>query len=506
VQAADHPPFSGAKLVLGTLVLALGNFMIVLDTTIANVSIPTIAGDLGISTSEGTWVITSYAVAEAITVPLTGWLATRFGQVRLFTGAVAAFVVFSVLCGLAWSLESLVIFRVLQGLAGGPVIPLSAILLLSIFPKDKSNVALALWGMTTVVAPIGGPLLGGWISDNYTWPWIFYINVPFGLFVGIGAWSLMKGRETATRKLPIDAMGLGLLVIFVIAFQLMIDLGREHDWFASSFIVGCAIVSVLSLAAFVIWELTDENPVIDLSVFASRNWLVSTVTLSLMFGLFFGNVVLTPLWLQQQMGYTAYWAGLAIAPMGVLAVVTAPIVGRVLPKIDPRLIVTYGMGVLALSFYMRAHFTTQADYASIALPMLVLGAGVPACVITLTALGVSDLPPDKQAGGSGLQTFLRVMSMAVGASLAQTYWEHASKANRAELVAIVDPEAQARMAEAGVPDASATVLFSRLVDGQAVMLATNDFYAMATILILMFAAVIWLVKPPKGPLQQGTGH
>ena len=371
----SHSPLSGGKQVLGVLVLAFGNFMIVLDTTIANVSIPTIAGDLGISTTEGTWVITSYAVAEAITVPLTSWLAMRFGQVRLFVVSVALFVLFSVLCGLSWSLESLVVFRVAQGLAGGPVIPLSAILLLSIFPKDKSHIALALWGVTTVIAPIGGPLIGGWICDNYTWPWIFYINVPFGLFIGLGTWLLLRNRETETRRTAIDAVGVGLLVVFVTAFQLMIDKGRELDWFASSFILGCAIVSVLALIALIIWELTDDDPVLDLSVFASRNWLVSTLTLCLMFGLFFGNIVLTPIWLQSQMGYTAYWSGLATAPLGVFAVVTAPIVGRLLPKIDPRLIVTYGMSVLALSFFMRAQFTTQVDYVTIALSMLILGAG-----------------------------------------------------------------------------------------------------------------------------------
>lgn len=506
----SHSPLSGGKRVLGTLVLAFGNFMIVLDTTIANVSIPTIAGDLGISTTEGTWVITSYAVAEAITVPLTSWLAMRFGQVRLFVASVAAFVLFSVLCGLAWSLESLVVFRIAQGLTGGPVTPLSAILLLSIFPKDKSHIALALWGMTTVIAPIGGPLIGGWICDNYTWPWIFYINVPFGLFIGLGAWGLLRNRETEIRRTPIDGVGVGLLVVFVTAFQLMLDKGRELDWFASSFILGCAIVSVLALAALIIWELTDDDPVLDLSVFASRNWVVSTLTLCLMFGLFFGNIVLTPIWLQSQMGYTAYWSGLAIAPLGVFAVVTAPIVGLLLPKIDPRLIVTYGMSVLALSFFMRAQFTTQVDYLTIALPMLILGAGVPACIVTLTALGVSDLPPEKVAGGSSMQNFLRVMSMAVGGSLAQTYWEHATKENRAELVSIIDPAAQARLTEQamqmGLPEPSAVAFFSRTVDGQAVMLATNDFYAGACLLMLAFAGVIWFARRPKGSLQQSSGH
>jgi DHA2 family multidrug resistance protein len=509
-EESEHPPLKGVALLAGAAVLSLANFMVVLDTTIANVAMPTISGDLGVSTTEGTWVITSYAVAEAITIPLTGWLSLRFGQVRLFIFSVVAFVVCSVLCGLSRSLEVLVIFRVLQGLTGGPLIPLSSTLMLSIFPKKKSNIALSLWGMMTVVAPIFGPILGGLISDNWSWPWVFYINIGFGIAVGFGAWILLRSRNTATARMPIDGVGLLLLVVFVTAFQLMIDKGRELDWFSSSFIVWTAVISAIALVLLIIWEITEENPVIDFSVFRSRNWLVSTVTLCLMFGIFFGNIVLTPLWLQKQMGYTATWAGYATAPMGVLAVVTSPLVGRLLPKIDPRWIVSFGLGILGLSFFMRAGLTSQADFAAIALPTFVLGAGVPSCIITLTSLGVADLPPNKVAGGAGLQNFLRVMSMAVGASLTQTYWEHVSKSDRSELVGLIDPVAQQLAVQSaqqtGFSYASASAVFSNMVENQAVMLAANDFYAMATLLILLPIGIIWLVKPPKGSLKRVSGH
>lgn len=498
---SGHPPLSGAKLVLAAAALSFGNFMVVLDTTIANVAMPTISGDLGVSTTEGTWIITAYAVAEAITVPLTGWLARRFGEVRLFSACVIGFVITSILCGLSGSLGMLVLFRILQGFLGGPLIPLSATLLMSIFPKEKGNVALAIWGLTTVVAPIFGPILGGYISDNYFWGWIFYINIPFGAVVGGITWWLMRNRETAIERKRIDVVGLLLLVVFVTGFQLMIDKGRELDWFESSFIVGSAIVALISLGALIIWELTDEDPVLDFSVFKSRNWLVSTVTLGLMFGLFFGNIVLTPLWLQQMMGYTATSAGLATAPMGILAVITAPIVGRLMAKIDPRLIVSYGMAVLAISFYMRAQLNAQADYMSIAIAMFVLGAGVPACLVTLTSLAVSDLPPEKVASGSGLQNFIRIMAMAVGASLTSTYWEHATKESRADLVSVINPTTVLTL-PSGIPDESGLAMFSKMVDAQAVMLATNNFYAMATGLMLIFAAVIWLAKRPKGPMKQ----
>ena len=499
--AGGYPPLTGGTLALAAAALSFGNFMVVLDTTIANVAMPTISGDLGVSTTEGTWIITAYAVAEAITVPLTGWLARRFGGVRLFTAGVSAFVMCRILCGWSGRLGLLVLFRLMPGFAGGPLIPLSSTLLMSIFPKEKANIGLAIWGMTTVVAPIFGPILGGYISDNYHWGWIFYINILFGALVGGIVWLIMRNRETPIEHQRIDVVGLLLLVVFVSAFQTMIDKGRELDWFSSSFIVAMAIIAFIALVSLVIWELTDEEPVLDLSVFRSRNWVVSTVSLGLMFGLFFGNIMLTPLWLQQMMGYTATWAGFATAPMGILAVVTAPIVGKLMAKLDPRLIVTYGMVVLAISFFMRAHLNAQADYMSVALAMFVLGAGVPACLVTLTSLAVSDLPPEKVANGSGLQNFIRVMAMAVGASLTSTYWENATKEARANLVSIIDPTMTLTPPN-GLSAESGLALFSKMVDAQAVMLATNDFYAMATILILVFAAAVWLAKRPKGPLQQ----
>ena len=504
-HVADQP-LSGRNLALAAIVLSLANFMVVLDTTITNVALPTISGDLGVSTTEGTWVITAYAVAEAVTVPLTDWLSRQFGRVRLFTMALAAFVVFSICCGLSRSLGMLVLFRVLQGIAGGPLIPLSSTLMLAVFPKNKSNVALALWGMMTVVAPIFGPILGGLISDNWTWPWVFYINIGFGIFVWLGARRVMGGHESAVKRSRIDSVGLGLLVCFVTAFQVMIDKGRELDWFDSNVIIACAVVSVVSLTLFIIWELTDEAPAIDLSVFKSRNWLASTLSLGTMFGIFFGNIVLTPLWLQQQMGYTATWAGYATAPMGILAVLSSPIVGRLLPRVDARWTVSFGMLVLAASFFMRAHLNTDSGYWNVAVPMFVLGAGIPACIICLTSLGVSDLPAQKVASGAGLQNFIRIMSMAVGASLTQTYWEHMTQVDHSELVSVIDPtrlRASVDMAGGLIHGAAdPTALLSKIVDQQSVMLATNDFYALATLLMLSCIGLVWFIRKPKGPLQK----
>src|SRR5438874_1773829 len=266
VSSASAAPaaLSGGTLALGTIALSLATFMNVLDTSIANVSIPAIAGDLAVSPDQGTWVITSFGVANAISLPLTGWLTQRYGQVRLFVGSVLLFVLASILCAFAPTLGLLIAFRVLQGAVAGPMIPLSQSLLLSSYPKAKAGSALAIWGITTLVAPVTGPLLGGWITDNISWPWIFYINVPVGVAAAGVTWIIYRTRETPTHKRPIDGIGLGLLVLWVGALQIMLDKGKDLDWFGSTQVWILAIAAVVGLALFVVWELTEEHPVVDL--------------------------------------------------------------------------------------------------------------------------------------------------------------------------------------------------------------------------------------------------
>src|SRR6516165_6280149 len=380
------PPLTGSQLVLGTIALSLATFMNVLDTSIANVSIPAIAGDLGVSPDQGTWVITSFGVANAISLPLTGWLTQRYGQVRLFIASVVLFMIASFLCALAPSLGLLIVFRVIQGAVAGPMIPLSQSLLLSSYPKEKSGTALSMWSMTSLVAPVVGPLLGGWITDNISWPWIFYINVPVGIAAGIATWIVYRRRETPTARLPIDKVGLGLLVLWVGALQVMLDQGKDLDWFHSGAIVALAIVAVVGFTLFVIWELTDTNPVVDLSLFARRNFWVSTLAMFLAYGAFFGNVVLLPLWLQQYMGYTATLAGLVLAPVGVLAVLLTPFVGRFSHRVDPRVFVTVSFGIFALVLFMRSHFNTDAPLATLLTPTLIQGAALATFFVPLLGL------------------------------------------------------------------------------------------------------------------------
>jgi len=353
MAGSAHKPLQGSSLVIGTIALSLATFMNVLDTSIANVSLPAIAGDLGVSPEQGTWVITSFGVANAISLPLTGWLSQRYGQVRLFLASIALFVVASLACGVAPSLEMLILFRVIQGFVAGPMIPLSQTLLLASYPPQKAGTALAFWSITTLVAPVVGPLLGGWLTDNFSWPWIFYINVPVGFIAAFFTWSVYASRETPTKKLPIDRVGLALLVIWVGALQIMFDKGKDLDWFQSGFIVSLAVAAALGFALFIAWELTDKHPVVDLRLFAGRNFSMGALALSLGYGAFFGNVVLLPLWLQQDMGYTATLAGMALAPVGALAILMSPLVGRNIHRVDPRWLASGSFAIFALVLVMR---------------------------------------------------------------------------------------------------------------------------------------------------------
>jgi len=509
MNTAPLRPLTGTRLWVAAFGLALANFVVILDTTITNVSVPHIAGGLAISPSQGTWTITSYAVAEAITVPLTGWLAARFGAYRTLVVSLVGFALFSVLCGIARTIELLVVLRVFQGLCGGPLMPLTQTLMLRIFPPEKMGTANALWGVTTISAPILGPIVGGYISDNWSWPWIFYINLPV-VVLCLGIIVKLVGRyETATERVRIDAVGLILLVLFVGCFQLVLDLGREHDWFASTMITGLAITAFVTFGAFVIWELTDPHPVVDLRVLRHRSLWVGLIAMALGFGGMFAMIVLVPLWMQSVVGYTASEAGHAMAFVGVFAVLMAPVAGKAFDRFDPRILITAGMLWLVMTSLLRSQWNTDGTFWDYALPQILQGFGMPFFFIGLMMFSLSSVPMSEVASAAGLLSFMRTVAGAAGTALSTSMWDSASREARANLAGSLNGAdgAMAQMQAAGMEPEQARGVIERLVEAQAATIGSNHVFLVSAIVLFIAAWLVWLAPRPQSlPGQAAMGH
>lgn len=501
--AASHPPLHGAKLAIATGALSLAVFMNVLDTTIANVSLTSIAGDLGVSPSQGTWVITSFGVSNAIAMPLTGWLTRRIGMLRLFLWSEVLFILASFMCGMAHTLEMLLFFRVIQGLVAGPMIPLSQALLLQCYPKEKSGTAIALWSMTITLAPVMGPVLGGWLTDNLSWPWIFYINVPFGVLSAWLVFMVLKGRESPTAKLTVDYVGLVLLIVWVGATQIMLDRGKELDWFNSTEIVTLAIIATITFTFFIIWELTEKNPIVDLTLFKELNFTIGSLSIMLGYALFFGNVVLIPMWLQRFMGYTATWSGLATASVGIFALILSPIVGQVMRRIDLRLLATISFLVFSACGFWRSTFSPDVDFFTISLTHVLQGVAMATFFIPLNALILSSLAPSRIPAASGLYNFMRIMAGSFAASVWTTSWENRAIYHHATLTESITPSSIATaktlesMQTLGFGKMQAWGLIEAEINRQAFIMSALDLFWVTGVLFLGLIMLVWLARPVR---------
>ena len=507
-QAIAETPRTGASVWMIGVLLATANFLAVLDVTIANVSVQNIAGDLGVSASQGAWVITSYAVAEAISVPLTGWLAGRFGAVRVFVFAIVGFGVCSAMCGLSPTLGSLVLFRVLQGLFGGPLLPLSQTLLMHIFPKKQLPAAMALWVVTTLTAPVAGPILGGVLCDTFGWPAIFWVNVPIALVCAPIVFAALKKRETAVARAPVDVVGLSLLVVWVGALQLLLDLGKEHEWFASPMIAALGAISVVGFAAFLIWELTAKNPIVSLRVFRKPGYAISAVSMALGYGAFMAANVLTPNWLQSNMGYTATQAGMATSTLGLCAIIAAPIAARLVNRADVRWLVFCGLAWMAVISFLRSGATSAITFEQIAWLMFLMGAGMPFFFLPLNTLALSSIDEDETAAGAGLMNFIRTVAGAFATSMVNTAWEDGAQRKQDQLSGLlngVQPTIDGLMA-AGQTHAQALTNVTKIVQGQAVMLATNELMLTSAVVFLFAGVAIWLAPKPERAVEATLGH
>ncbi len=510
---ANAAGFRPPNVALTTVGLALASFMQVLDTTIANVSLPTISGNLGGSANQATWVITSFAVSNAIALPLTGWLTRHFGERKLFMWSTLAFVIASFLCGIAESMGLLVAARALQGFVAGPMYPVTQALLLSIYPPHKRGQAIALLAMVTVVAPIAGPILGGWITDNYSWEWIFFINIPIGIFASFTVGAQLKGRPERLEKPKMDYIGLATLVLGVGALQILLDLGNDEDWFHSSTIVVLAIVAAISLAVFVIWELTDKDPIVNLRLFRHRNFSAGTAAMVVAYAAFFSVGILVPLWLQRNLGYTAIWAGFATAPIGILPVLLTPFVGKYANRFDLRVLASIAFVAMSLTSFARSAFNLEVDFHTVALVQLFQGLGVALFFMPVLTILLSDLEPHEIAAGSGLATFMRTLGGSFAASLTTYAWTSRGAFHHAHLteaVSAYDPATMAQITAMGGGDVQrGAAVLERMIGNQAAQIGFNEIFHLLGIVFLSVILFVWIAKPPfaakAGPAAAG-GH
>jgi DHA2 family multidrug resistance protein len=503
--SGEGAPLKGAALAVTAFALAMGTFMQVLDLTIANVSLPTIAGNLGASTDQSTWIITCFVVANGIGVPLTGWLMSRYGVVRTFLASIALFTIASFLCGIAWSLESLVVFRTVQGLVSGPIIPGSQALMISIFPASRRATALALWSITSLVAPICGPLLGGYISDNFHWGWIFLINVPVGLLVVFLCWENLRHRETAVSRPRMDLMGMGLLIVWAGALQLMLDRGKNADWFGSPWIVALAVVAFAGFCAFILWELTEDHPILDLALFKSRNFALGTLVFCLGNGVFLANMLILPLWLQTQLAYTATWAGLVSAPTGVVSVLLTPLAARALARTDARLVASVAFLASALSYYLRSGLTADASFIAIALPLMVQGIANAGFFVATVTILLDTMPAARIPMASGLSNFVRIIVSGFAVSLVTTLWDRREALHQSRMADMATGaplhDTLTTLQGMGLSELAGKALLTRGMEGQAYLLASIDVFHVSMGLCLALTGVVWLCHRTAKPAQ-----
>jgi DHA2 family multidrug resistance protein len=487
-------------------------FMEVLDTTVVNVSLPHIAGSLSASVDEASWALTSYLVANAIVLPMTGWLANFFGRKRMLLGAVFGFTAASFLCGLAPNLSMLIFFRVIQGATGGALQPLSQAVMLEAFPPQDRGKAMAFWGLGIVVAPMLGPVIGGWLTDNYSWRWVFYINLPVGLAsVLMTRWFIFDPPYIKRSNRGIDYWGIGLLALGVAALQIVLDKGQEDDWFTSHWITIAAILAVIALIAFVIRELKAEDPVVHLQVFKKRTYAAGVFLMTVLGFVLYGSLLLVPIFLQTLLGYPALNAGIAMAPRGLGSFLMMPVVGTVLNKFDPRKVLAIGLTVAAWSLYALSRLSLEAGYWDIFWPQFIQGAALAMLFVPLTTATMDPIPKEEMGNATSMFNLMRNLGGSFGIAAATTYLFRRQQLHTNQLGAHVTPFSPAATAMtrglqgAMTAHGSDPFLAARqayvatwgLVQRQASMLSFVDTFMAMGIVFLLVLPLLFVMKRPQ---------
>ncbi len=503
-------PLSGFSLLLVAIALSMVTFMVVLDYSIANSSLLYISGDLAVNpSSQGIYVITTYAVGEAISLPITGWLTRRVGGVKLISISLILFVFFSWTCGLSWTFGMLIVSRFLQGLVSGPLIPLSQTLIVMTHPSEKKNIALAIWSTIVIAAPILGPILGGWISYDYHWPWIFYINIPVGIISIAIIWTFLKKSETPTEKQPVDWVGLTLLAFGVACLQFILDQGEQHDWLNSNMIRTASSISLVCFTLLIVWSSTTRNPLIELSLFKIRTYAVSAFHIAIAYAIYFGSFVLIPLWLQQSMNYTSIWAGVSVAPIGIAPTLFSFFIAKLLPRTGAGFLLTLSFILFAFScFYTVNILDTDIDLFHVGLSRFFLGCGVAFFIIPVFSLSVQDVPAQKLASAMGIFHFIRALFGGIGTSVFTTMWIRRSEYHHATVGENVTSFSQQtnqffdRLGELGLYGKQALTQMNELLNNQASVLAINDcFYFMGWLFFALLLSIpfCWTKKKNMSP-------
>lgn len=425
------------------LTVMLATFMEVLDTSVANVALPHIAGDLSAGVDESTWVLTSYLVSNAIVLPLTGWLSSLFGRKRFYMTCVGIFVVSSFLCGMAPSLGLLVLFRILQGAGGGALQPISQAILVESFPKNKQGMAMALYGMGVVVAPIIGPTLGGWITDDYSWHWIFFINIPVGILSLLMTSLLIHDPPYLVRRqlkgLKIDYAGLGFLAVGLGFLQVVLDKGQREDWFGSNFIVWCSVLAVVGLVGALLWELSKKDPIVDFRMLKERNFAIATFTMFMLGFVLYGSTVLLPIFLQTLMGYTAMLSGLVLSPGGLVTLLALPIVGRLTQKVEARWLVAIGLAITGVALLRMANFNLDIDFWTALDAWTISRMGMAFLFVPINVMAFYYIPKEKMNNATGLINLARNIGGSVGIANVTTMLARRAQVHQQILVSHVTP-------------------------------------------------------------------
>jgi DHA2 family multidrug resistance protein len=440
-EHAEHPQINPWIIAIAVM---LGTFMEVLDTTVVNVALPHIAGSLSATVDETTWVLTSYLVSNAIVLPMTGWLANFFGRKRILLISVLGFTLSSLACGLAPNLATLIIFRIIQGATGGGLQPLSQAIMLEAFPPEKRGKAMAFWALGIVVAPMLGPVLGGWITDTYSWRWVFYINLPVGILATIMATLFIFDPPYIKRiSARVDYIGMGLLVVGMGALQVFLDKGQSEDWWSSDFIRVLAVMTVLGLGLFIVRELTTSHPIVDLRVFRNRTYATGVFMMTLLGFVLYGSTVLLPLWLQTLMGYPALQSGLAMLPRGMGSFLFMPIVGILMGKIEPRKLLVAGILTAGIGLFWLGGLNLQVGYWDIFWPQILQGMAMGLIFVPLTTITNDPIPKERMGNATSIFNLMRNIGASIGIASVTTIYARTAQANTNILGAHVNAYDQA---------------------------------------------------------------